>query len=370
VTGEGGRRTAALGLEVDAALDRGDFRLRVELEAPPGVTALFGPSGSGKTTLLDLVAGLLTPDRGRIRAGGQVLFQSGPGPERMNLPARRRKVGYVFQDYALFPHLSALENVAFPLWRQPGARRRAMALLDRMSLAGLAHRLPDELSGGQGQRVAIARALAVDPRVLLLDEPFSALDLDTRRGVRGQIRTVLTDPEIPVILVTHDREEVLALADRVVVMDEGRTVASGVPLELLGRPPREVVARSLGVENLLSLTVLESDPREGVMTCGQDGFRLEVPRVEVPVGERILVGLRADDVILASGRPEGLSARNVLKGKVRSVEPRGGLFAVTLECGVPLVSHVTRRGMEAVGLEAGGAAWAVVKTASCFVVEP
>jgi molybdate transport system ATP-binding protein len=370
VTGQGGERTTAPGLEVEASLDRGDFRLRAELEVPPGVTALFGPSGAGKTTLLDLVAGLLSPDRGLIRAGGRTLFQAGPGQERTNLPARRRRVGYVFQDYALFPHLSALENVAFPLWRQPDARKRAATLLDRMSLSGLAHRFPGELSGGQRQRVAIARALAVDPRVLLLDEPFSALDLDTRRGVRGQIRTVLSDLGLPVILVTHDREEVLALADRVVVMDEGRTVASGVPLELLGRPPRESVARSVGVENLLSLTVLESDPREGVMTCGRGQFRLEVPRVEVPEGEGILVGVRADDVILASGRPIGLSARNVLEGTVRSVEPQGGLFAVEVDCGVTLVSHVTGRGMEAVGLEPGGPVWAVVKTASCFVVEP
>lgn len=370
MTGEGGPPATLPGLQVEVRVDRGDFRLRAELEVPPGVTALFGPSGSGKTTLLELVAGLLAPDRGLIRAGGRTLFRSGPRGERVDLPARRRQVGYVFQDYALFPHLSALENVAFPLWRQPGARERATALLDRMALAGLAHRRPGELSGGQGQRVAIARALAVEPRVLLLDEPFSALDLDTRRGVRGHLRSVLADLGIPVILVTHDREEVLAMADRVVVMDEGRTVASGVPLELLGRPPREVVARSLGVENLLSLTVLESDPREGVMTCGRNGFRLEVPRVEIPVGEGILVGIRADDVILASGRPEGLSARNVLQGRVRSVEPRGGLFAVTVDCGVLLVSHVTGRGMEAVGLEAGGPAWAVVKTASCFVVEP
>jgi len=350
-------------------LRREGFHLQVELQADPGVVVvLFGPSGAGKTTVLQAIAGLLTPDRGEILHGGTTLFRETGEEPSVNMPARKRQVGYVFQEYALFPHLTALRNVAYPLWRREGADEEAGALLERMGLERLAHRLPNELSGGQRQRVAIARALAAKPRVLLLDEPFAALDLETRRGVRSHVRTILRELGIPVVLVTHDREEALAMGDRVEVMDEGRVVGGGDPVNVLGHPPKERIARLVGVENLLRLRVLESLPSLGIMRCGRGAFELEVPLSDVPGGEDVMVGIRADDVMVASARPVGLSARNALPGRVTAVEPRGGLYAVTLECGVPLVSHITRRAMEDLRLAPGVEAWAVVKTASCFVL--
>src|SRR4051794_23471607 len=163
-------------LKIDVEKQLATFNLRVQMEVGAEILVLFGPSGAGKTQTLNAVAGLTTPDSGEITLGGDAFFRSGQNGSAFNLPPRKRRVGYVFQQYALFPHLTAVENVAYALWRRPGARARAEALLERMHLAGMSQRYPHELSGGQQQRVAIARALAMKPRVLLLDEPFSALD--------------------------------------------------------------------------------------------------------------------------------------------------------------------------------------------------
>jgi molybdate transport system ATP-binding protein len=237
-----------------------------------------------------------------------------------------------------------------------------------VGLAELVHRYPHELSGGQQQRVAIARALAAEPRVLLLDEPFAALDMETRRNMRGEIRKLLHDVRLPVILVTHAREETLAMGDRVAVIDRGRIVAQGEPVSVLGHPPRERVARLLGVENILRLKVLDVDPAEGVIICGADEPLLEIPLSDSRVGDEITVGIRADDVLLASVRPQGISARNAIPGRVVSVQPRGALYEVALDCRFPLLGHVTRRSVEELGLRPGAAIWAVIKASSCFVL--
>jgi molybdate transport system ATP-binding protein len=355
---------------VDIEVQRDGFRLHAALEVGSGVLVLFGPSGAGKSTTLQAIAGLVTPKAGEILLDGEALFRRGREGPKVNVPARSRRVGYVFQDYALFPHLSALDNVAYALWRRPGAKDEALAQLQRVGLADLASRRPHELSGGQQQRVAIARALVARPRLLLLDEPFAALDLEIRRQVRGEIRRLLEEAALPVVLVTHDREEALALGDEVAVLDGGRVIARGNPVELLGHPPRERVARLMGVENVLRLTVQEVLPREGVMRCRRGGFFLETPLSDASVGDDITVGLRADDVLLAAERPHRLSARNTIPGTVISVLPRGAGYEVAVDCsGVALVSHVTRKAVEELDIMPGARVWAVVKTASCFLLQ-
>jgi molybdate transport system ATP-binding protein len=357
------------GLYVDIDLQRNGFRLQASLEAEPGVLVLFGPSGAGKSTTLQAIAGLVTPTAGEIVLGGELLFRRHrTGPEA-NLPARARRAGYVFQDYALFPHLTALDNVAFSLGRRPEARSVALAQLESFDLAELADRLPQELSGGQQQRVAIARALVARPRVLLLDEPFAALDLETRRRARGEIRRILAVSELPVVLVTHDREEALALGDRVAILDQGRVLLQGDPVSVLGHTPRERVARLMGVENVWQLEVREVIPQEGILRCGRGGLQIEVPLTEARQGETISVGVRADHVLLATERPRGLSARNQLLGTVLSIEPRGALCAVSLDCqGLPVLVHVTPRTVAELPIAQGAEVWAVIKTASCSVL--
>ena len=350
-------------------LKRPGFTLDASLETGPGVTVLFGPSGSGKSTFLSAVAGLAEPAEGEVVREGEILFRRGREGPPVNLPARKRRMGYVFQSYALFPHLSALANVAYPLRGVPDARQRSRRLLARMGLEGLGHRYPAELSGGQRQRVAVARALAVEPRTLLLDEPFAALDLHVRRRLRREIRSVLEELEIPVLLITHDREEALALGDRVVVLDDGRVTAEGMPVEVLGRPRTEGVARLTGVENLLPLAVEEVLAEEGLVRCGRGDFSLEVPLAEVEVRATLSVGIRASDILLASVRPSGISAQNVLSARVVSVRREGAMVEVGLESAeIPLVGHVTPRAARELQLAPGAQVWAVIKATSCLVM--
>ena len=206
------------------------FSLSVQIEVGAEILVLFGPSGAGKTQTLNAIAGMMTPDAGEITLDGTVFFRS--SSPAINLPARKRRVGYVFQQYALFPHLSALENVAYALWRQPQARERAEALLERMHLAELAHRYPHELSGGQQQRVAIARALAMEPRVLLLDEPFSALDSEIRKRLHEDLLRLQAESELIVIYVTHNLEDAFTVGHRMAVVRNGTIERTGAPRDI------------------------------------------------------------------------------------------------------------------------------------------
>jgi molybdate transport system ATP-binding protein len=234
------------------------FTLDVAWTAGAGVAVLFGPSGAGKTLTLQCLAGLLHPDAGRIVVDGRVLFDAGG----VDVPPQARRVGYVFQGYALFPHLSVADNVGFGLRDRPRPEREARTaqVLARLGLAELASRLPRELAGGQRQRVALGRALATDPALLLLDEPLSALDAPLRRALRDELRAILRDWGTAAVVVTHDFTEAYRLADRIVVYDAGRVVQSAPRSELLWQPASESVARIMGVRNVLRGTVVKATP--------------------------------------------------------------------------------------------------------------
>jgi molybdate transport system ATP-binding protein len=350
----------------------GGFTLDTAWEAAPGTVAvLYGPSGAGKSMTLRAIAGLVRPQEGRIEVGGRVVFDHETG---LWTPPHERHVGYLPQDYGLFPHLTVAGNIAFGArdTDRAGLQRRVAGLVERFHLEGLEERRTWELSGGQRQRVALARALASEPDALLLDEPFTALDVELRRTVRQEIRGLLTSSQVPVLLVTHDAEEALALADTVYLIDDGRIVSSGEPLTVLRQPPQPRIARLAGVENLLSLTVESVRPQDGVMVCRHgEGQRLETPLADARVGERVTIGIRASDVILASQAPQGLSARNVLRARVADVSPRAPGYDVGLDCGegLRLVCHVTRTALEELGVRPGAEVWAVVKASSCWVLQ-
>jgi molybdate transport system ATP-binding protein len=235
------------------------FTLDVAWTAGDGVAVLFGPSGSGKSLTLRCLAGLERPDGGRMVVNGRVFFDSATG---VDLPPQRRRIGYVFQGYALFPHLTVGQNVAFGLRDRPRAerRRRAAEVMERLGLAGLEHRAPRELSGGQQQRVALGRALAVDPDLLLLDEPLSALDVGLRRQIRDDLERTIRDWGKATVLVTHDLPEAYQLADRVVVYDHGRVIQASSKTEFLWQPSSERVASLIGIRNLLHGTVVKAAP--------------------------------------------------------------------------------------------------------------
>lgn len=241
-------------LKVNIEKRLANFNLCVQIEVGAEILVLFGPSGAGKTQTLNAIAGLVTPDAGEITLDGAVFFRSfgeTRDAQRFNLPARKRRVGYVFQQYALFPHLTAIENVSYALWRQPQARERAEALLERMRLAELANRYPHELSGGQQQRVAIARALAMEPRVLLMDEPFSALDSEIRKQLHQDLMKLQAESELIVLYVTHNVEDAFTVGHRLAVVRDGRIERIGAPGDVYPHSPSSLVMKVLRMPNEL-----------------------------------------------------------------------------------------------------------------------
>ncbi len=241
-------------LNVDFQLQLTAFKLHVQMEVGAEILVLFGPSGAGKTQTLNAIAGLATPDWGEISLDDVVLFRRSAGPnndrQALDLPARKRRVGYVFQQYALFPHLTALENVAFALWRQGSASKQALELLARMHLADMASRYPHELSGGQQQRVAIARAMAMNPRVLLMDEPFSALDSAIRKQLHQDLVALQREANLIVIYVTHNLVDAVAVGHRLAIVNEGRIEQIGATQDVCRNPATPIVREILGIATL------------------------------------------------------------------------------------------------------------------------
>jgi molybdate transport system ATP-binding protein len=343
-------------LQASVAVRRGTLDLAVDLEVGAGeVLAVLGPNGAGKSTLARVLAGLLQPDTGRVRVDGDVWNEPG-----VHLPAHRRSLGMVFQDALLFPHLTVAENVAFGLRsRGVGTAERtaaAEAWLDRVGLAGLGGRRPAELSGGQAQRVALARALVGDPALLLLDEPLSALDARTRLTVRAELRRHLTDFAGSTVLITHDPVDAMALADRVVVLEEGRVVQEGTPGDVSRRPRTDYVARLVGLSLLAG-------------TGGGRSVRLDgggaVAVAEETAGP-VFAAVRPESVALYLTRPDG-SPRNVWPARLVSATPHGATVRCELAGEVPLIADVTATAYAELGLVPGTQVWATVKASEVAV---
>lgn len=346
------------------------FVLDVFIDVSPGITILFGASGAGKSTLLDCVAGLARPDEGRIAAGGDVLFDSERG---INVPAPKRRTAYVFQTPALFPHLSAEENVAYGLidLREEERREQVEAILKAFRVEKLRRQKPAEISGGEKQRIALARSLVTEPRVLLLDEPLTGLDAELKAAIVDDLRAWNAAKGVPILYVTHSREEVDALGERVIALDNGRVVSAGAPMDVLDAPRRKKLAQAAGFENLLSATVLDLREADGVMRVrlADSACEIEVPLGYAAAGNRVQVAVRAGDILLATERPHGLSARNVIEGRVVSLEQRGTKVIARVDCGVAFVVHVTPGAARALELTTGRRVWLVLKTYSCHLVE-
>jgi molybdate transport system ATP-binding protein len=284
--------------------------MAVRLDAGAEVLVLFGPSGSGKSTVLNVLAGLIDPDAGEVAFGSDIFFRRGrPGP-RVRLPARKRRVGYVFQEYALFPHLSAADNVAYALRGRPDARARSLALLDRVGLARVADARPAALSGGQQQRVAIARALAADRSLLLLDEPFAAFEAAVRERLQLELRALQREFGLCVIYVTHRVEDAFALGDRIAVLQSGRIAQCGNIDDVFRHPVTPEVAGVLGIRNLFEATVLAVD---GETRLDWDGLELVTPPADLGTGTRVTAYIRPEDVkIVYPDRPLGAAVRENL----------------------------------------------------------
>ena len=339
-------------LEADLRLSRNGFRLDVQLEVGAGeVVALLGPNGAGKSTVLACLAGLLPVDAGGVRLGDVVHDDPVAGTF---VPPQSRGVGVVFQDYLLFPHLSALDNVAFGL-RSAGrsrrdARRAAAVWLERMGLADHARSRPTALSGGQAQRVALARALAPQPRLLLLDEPLAALDAGARGLVRGELRRHLRAFAGCTVLVTHDPLDAMVLADRVVVVEQGRVVQTGPPAQVARAP------RTAYVADLVGLNLYRGVARDGRATLDGGG---ELHAAGAPDGP-VLLTFAPSAVSLHRSRPEG-SARNTWSGRVSGVEHHGASVRIAVDARPPVLADVTTAAVAELDLVPGQDVWASVK---------
>lgn len=348
-----------------------EFVLEAEFRAAPGFTILFGPSGAGKTTVLDCVAGLAKPDSGRIAIGDRVLFDATQGTD---LPVSKRHIGYVFQSLALFPHLTLEKNVQYGLTHLPQSERaeRATAILQAFHIAHLAQRYPREISGGESQRAALARTLVTDPAVLLLDEPLAALDAATKSKIINDLRQWNQVHRIPILYVTHSREEVFALGERVIVLDAGRIVAQGTPHEVIEAPQQETIAQLVGFENIFDAVVESVHPERGTMTCrvaGDGGpVVLETPLVRGGVGSALRVGIRAGDILLATSPPVGLSARNIFPGRIASLEQRDVIVCARVKYRVEMKVHLTLAARDSLQLAPGREVWLVIKTHSCHLM--
>lgn len=282
-----------------AKSDSAGFALDVELKATSGVTALFGPSGAGKTLTLDSIAGFVRPDEGRIMLDDAILFDGATG---IHLSPQARQCGYVFQNYALFPHMTLRENLEFAAERRPRLERhrRVNELIDKFRLADAAGRRPHEVSGGQKQRCSIARALVGAPKVLLLDEPAQGLDAPLKSEFYAVLRQVREDFATPILLVTHDLEECFELADQMLVLHEGSVAQAGTPQQILDRPASLETARLLGAHNLMQCEIRALDPGRNTSKIGVGGFDLTGP---------YLPGHLIGDRIWLCTRPEALAAR-------------------------------------------------------------
>lgn len=351
-------------LKIDARKRLAEFEWRGRLEIRPGVTALFGRSGAGKTSLVNMVAGLLTPDEGDIEIGGTCVFASRKG---VNLPPERRPVGVVFQDGRLFPHLSVRGNLQYG--RRRGARS-APALeevIELLELEALLGRRPGTLSGGEQQRVAIGRALLTGPDVLLLDEPLAGLDAERRGEVLGFLERLKQDTDRVIVYVTHRMEEVVRLADRLVLIDRGVIQSSGGLQELLGRPELQSSIGQQSAGALLRCRIEQIDDGDGLSRLSCSGHALLLPRLDLPQEAEIVLQVRAGDVSLSLEPPRRSSVLNVVSGTVeRVVEEDGALADVVVNVGQTLWARVTRRSVRELRLSPGVRVYATIKAASLY----
>jgi len=343
-----------------------DAELQVRLD-PPSVTVLFGPSGAGKTTILRAIAGLERSPNCVIHFGRETWVDDNKG---VFISPQRRRIGFLFQDYALFSHLTVAGNVRYGLRGLSANERqlRTSELLERFQIQDLAARHPHQLSGGQKQRVALARTLAPQPRLLLLDEPFSALDSPTREVLRGELRNLLSSLSIPVLLVTHDRMEALALGDEVAIVNEGRIVQQGPIEEVFRRPLTPAIAKIVAVETVQRARVLQAD--EELVTLAVGGARLIAAAREFPSDvKEAFVCIRAEDVLLLKSiEALSASARNRLPGIVKSLIHEGPMWRIELDCGIPLTALLTRQACEELALRENDRVLAMIKATNVHLI--
>jgi molybdate transport system ATP-binding protein len=350
-------------IEVDVAHRLGVFTLELRFISRGRLTAFFGQSGSGKTSLVNVIGGLIRPDRGRVAVDATTLTDTAAG---IFVPTHRRRVGYVFQEGRLFPHLTVRQNLLFGRWFRPPRERKIEleTVVDLLGIGHLLHRRPGALSGGEKQRVAIGRALLASPRLLLMDEPLAALDEERKAEILPFIERLRDEAEVPIIYVSHSLAEVSRLADSIVVLRNGRMVASGDPAEVLSRSelvPEDAVEEAGAV---IEARISQHDSQFGLTMLQSKAGLIRAPYLDLPAGTIVRLRIRARDVMVATAPPVGLSALNVLAGKVVELRNSGEtVVEVAIDCnGVKLSARLTRKSVDTLRLVPELPVYAILKS--------
>ena len=347
-----------------------DFTLDAAFDAPAGLTALFGRSGSGKTTAVNAVAGLLRPAFGRIVVDGDVLLDTDRG---IALPPHRRRIGYVFQDARLFPHLTVRQNLLYGRWFAPQDKEAEFdRITDLLGIGTLLSRRPGGLSGGEKQRVALGRAILSNPRLLLMDEPLAALDDARKAEIMPYLERLRDEVHLPILYVSHSVAEVARLATTVVMMEAGRVTATGAVADILSDPG---TAPGFGLREMgavLQAKVVSHDEEDGLTLLATSAGNLWLPRIEAPAGTTLRLRIMAQDVMLATARPEGISALNILPATVAEVwEGDGPGALVRLAAGhEAILARITRRSATKLNLQQGTPVFAILKAVSVATYAP
>lgn len=352
-------------IDVDIGKQLGAFELDARFAAEAPVVGLFGRSGAGKSTLINAIAGIVTPQRGHIRIDDVLLFDAARG---IDLPPDKRRVGYVFQDPLLFPHLDVEGNLLYGLRRRPPTERfiEPARVIELLGLGSLLQRRPQTLSGGEKQRVAIGRALLAQPRILLMDEPLSALDVPRKTEVLDYIERLRDQLRIPIIYVSHSVPEITRLADTVVVLSEGKCLAVGEVDDVMGRFDLRPATGRYEAGSLLDTRVVAHDSEQQLTTLGFDGGALFVPQIHSPIGERVRARIRARDVSLALDKPSRISVLNILAVAVSGIaDETGPVIEIELSAGTAvLTARITRRSVQQLGIHVGQPMFALIKAVS------
>ncbi len=349
-------------VDIDIGHRQGDFDLDVRLSAPAGLTALFGPSGSGKTSLVNIIAGLTRPDRGRVVVDGEILVDTG---KSIFQPPYRRRIGYVFQEGRLFPHMTVRQNLLYGRWfARPGETAEVERAIDLLGIGDILERRPGLLSGGEKQRVAIGRALLSNPRAVLMDEPLASLDEARKAEILPYIERLRDQSRVPIVYVSHSVAEVARLATTVAVLSAGRIATIGPTAQVmqsLNLLPAAALAEAGAV---LETEVEAHDAAYGLTALRSRAGLFRVPRLDLAIGARVRIRVRARDVIVATSPPRDLSAINMLAGTIAEILPSGGAAAdIRIDCSGEIVTaRLTRRSVDTLGLKPGQPVHAVVKS--------
>ena len=352
-------------LTIDVERKQGDFLVQAGIrQEAAGVTALFGPSGAGKTSIVNMVAGLAKPDRGLIRINGVTLFDSGKG---IDLPPEKRRIGYVFQDGRLFPHLCVRRNLTYGMRRLP-PDENMVGLDEVVSLLGIGHlmdRRPARLSGGEKQRVAIGRALLTNPLLLLMDEPLASLDSARKQEVLPFIERLCREYSRPILYVSHSMDEILNIASHLVVLGNGAVADQGAIDAVMSRVDAESRFPMTDYGAVLETVVDAAEDEDGLTSLAFGGGLLKVSRMDVAAGDRLRVRIPARSVALALEKPEKISVRNIFRGKIDVVEKeQRGFTSVRVDIGSPILARITSQSAEQLNLSAGRQVYVLIKTVS------